>query len=99
MHMVMMVFRTSLEDEVLHLIDQEELPFTRLDDLQGKGESGIVTEARWGESNVALFLAVPDERLTTLRDRLQQFHEVLQLRPRSATAHLHAFVMPCIQWF
>jgi hypothetical protein len=35
--MVMMVFRTSLEHEVLPWVDQEQLPYTRLDGAQGKG--------------------------------------------------------------
>ena len=31
MQMVMMVFRTSLENEVLPWIEQEQLPYTRMD--------------------------------------------------------------------
>ena len=40
MQMVMMVFRTSLQSEVLPLVEQEQLPFTRLDGVQGKGATG-----------------------------------------------------------
>ena len=37
MQMVMMVFRTSLGHDILPLVEDEQLPFTRLDGLQGKG--------------------------------------------------------------
>jgi hypothetical protein len=42
MQMVMMVFRTSLEHDVLPLVEEEQLPYTRLDGLQGKGATGSV---------------------------------------------------------
>ena len=63
MQMVMMVFRTSLESDVLSLVEEEQLPFTRLDGVQGKGATGSVPGAvTWGGSNTVLLLAVPDDR-------------------------------------
>ncbi|MEP7153495.1 MAG: hypothetical protein ABI856_17480, partial [Nitrospira sp.] len=61
MQMVMMVFRTSLQSEVLPLVEQEELPFTRLDGVQGEGATGGVSDSvLWVGSNTVLLLAVPD---------------------------------------
>ena len=40
MQMVMMVFRTSMEGEVLPWVEQEQLPYTRLDGAQGQGSFG-----------------------------------------------------------
>lgn len=100
MQMVMMVFRTSVETEVLPLVEQEQLPFTRLDGLQGKGATGNVPgSVTWGGSNTILLLAVPDERLSAFRDRVHQFEEGLKARPKSAAFPFHIFVLPCIQWF
>jgi hypothetical protein len=65
MQMVMMVFRTSLEHEVLPWVDQEQLPYTRLDGAQGKGTTGTVPgSVTWGGgANSILLVVVPDDRL------------------------------------
>jgi hypothetical protein len=51
---------------VLLLVEQAELPFTRLDSTQGKGTKGASPAARFAMSgtNTVLLLAVPDERLS-----------------------------------
>ena len=100
MQMVMMVFRTSLEQEVLPLVEDEQLPFTRLDGLQGKGVTGSVPgSVTWGGSNTVLLLAVPDERLSGFRDRVHRFQDGLKSRPKTVGLPFHIFVLPCIQWF
>jgi hypothetical protein len=100
MQMVMMVFRTSLEQEVLPLVEDEQLPFTRLDGLQGKGATGSVPgSVTWGGSNTVLLLAVPDERLSGFRDRVHRFQDGLKSRPKAVGLPFHIFVLPCIQWF
>ena len=100
MQMVMMVFRTSLEHDVLPMIEEEELPFTRLDSVQGKGLTGnIPGSVTWGGSNTILLLAVPDERLASFRERASQFHEDRAARHKGVGIPFHAFIFPCIQWF
>ena len=101
MQMVMMVFRTSLESEVLPLVEQQEMPFTRLDSTQGKGTTGPVSGSSLTVSgtNTVLLLAVPDERLTPFRERVHQFQDGLQAHAKSGSVPFHIFVLPCIQWF
>jgi len=99
MQMVMMVFRTSLEQEVLPLVEEEALPFTRPDGLQGKGETGSVPgSVTWGGANTVLLLAVPDDRLKSFRDRVHRFQDEKKAHPKSVGVPFHIFVLPCIQW-
>jgi hypothetical protein len=100
MQMVMMVFRTTLESEVLPLVEKEQLPFTRLDGVQGKGVTGNVPgSSTWGGSNTILLVAVPDERLSPFRERVHQFQDELKRSPKPVPMPFHIFVLPCIQWF
>ena len=100
MQMVMMVFRTSLEHDVLPIIEEEKLSFTRLDSVQGKGVTGnIPGSVTWGGANTILLLAVPDERLASFRDRAYQLYEDRVGRHKSVGTPFHAFILPCIQWF
>lgn len=80
MQMIMMVFRSSLEGEVLHLVEQEQMPFTRLDSTQGKGTTGTVSGSSLTVSGMdtVLLLAVSDERLTGFRQRVHQFYNGLK---------------------
>jgi len=99
MQMVMMVFRTSLEAEVLPWVEQEQLPYTRLDGAQGRGVTGTVPGSiTWGGANSILLLAVPDDRLNSFRDRVRAFERELETQQRAMGAPFHIFVMPCIQW-
>ncbi len=100
MQLVMMVFRTSLEHDVLPMIEQEQMPFTRLDSVLGKGTTGNVPgSSTWGGSNTILLLAVPDERLASFRDRALRHHEELAARHKGVGTPFHTFILPCIQWF
>jgi len=101
MQMVMMVFRTSLESEVIPLVEQEQMPFTRLDSTQGKGVTGSVSGSSLtvSSTNTVLFMAVPDEQLTTFRERVHQFQHGLKAHAKSGSVPFHIFVLPCIQWF
>ena len=99
MQMVMMVFRTSMEGEVLPWVEHEQLPYTRLDGAQGKGATGTVPgSAMWvGGANSVLPLAVPDDRLDSFRDRVRAFERELEVQQRMEVP-FHIFVTPCIQW-
>lgn len=101
MQMVMMVFRTSTEAEVLSLVEQEQLPFTRLNGAEGKGAHGHTAPGLWAWEgpNTMLFVAVPDDRLSGFRDRVHHFQDELKTHPRSAGLPFHIFVLPCVQWF
>jgi hypothetical protein len=99
MQMVMMVFRTTLEDQVLPWLEHEQQAYTRLDSVGGKGASGAVPgSVTWGGSNTVILTAVPDERFNTFRDRVFQFHSQIQAKTRSGSVPFHTFVLPCVQW-
>ena len=99
MQMVMMVFRTSLEAEVLPWVEHEQVPYTRLDGAQGRGATGTVPgSVTWGGANSVLLLAVPDDRLNSFRDRVRAFERQLETQQRAMGVPFHIFVMPCIQW-
>jgi hypothetical protein len=99
MQMVMMVFRTSLEHEVLPWIEQEQLPYTRLDGAQGKGTTGTSRgSVTWGGANTVLLLAVPDDRLSKFRERVRTFEAEVAAQQRAAGVPFHIFVLPCTQW-
>ncbi|BCA56501.1 hypothetical protein W02_36410 [Nitrospira sp. KM1] len=100
MQMVLMVFRTSLETEVLPLIEHEQLPYTRLDGAQGKGLTGHVPgSSMWGGANTVVLLAVSDDRLASFRERILKYNEDCKSRPKPVTVPFHVFILPCIQWF
>ena len=94
-----MVFRSSLESEVLPLIEQEQLPFTRLDGVPGRGTTGNVPDSVSGGVNTVLLLAVPDERLSRFRERAHQLQDGLNAHAKAVSIPFHIFVLPCIQWF
>lgn len=97
--MVVMVFRTSLENEILPWIEQEQLSYTRLDSVQGKGSTGPVPDSvTWGGSNTVLLLALPDDRLNRFRDRLREFDARLEAWRQTEGTPFHVFVLPCLQW-
>ena len=99
MQMVMMVFRTSLESEVLPWVEEEGLTYTRIDGVQGTGDTGSVPgSVTWGGANSVLFLALSDDRLTPFRDRIRRYQLELERHPRTGGVPFHIFVLPCIQW-
>jgi hypothetical protein len=98
MQMMIMVFRTSMEGEVLPWVKQEQLPYTRLDGAQGTGATGTMPgSVWWGGANSVLLLALPDDRVASFRDRVGAFKEDLEVHQR-VNVPFHIFVMPCLQW-
>ena len=99
MLMVMMIFRTSLEDEVIPWVEEEGLSYTRMDGVQGKGATGTVPgSVIWGGANTILLIALPDDRLQRFRDRIREFDATLEPRRYTIGVPFHVFVLPCLQW-
>lgn len=98
MHMVVFVFRTTLEEAVLKLLEGEQVLYTRLEKVRGKGVTGIAPGSiTYGGANTIIWTAVSDERITKLQTKVEQFKTELSVR-RKVTPPFHAFMLPCVQW-
>ena len=98
MQMMLMVFRTSMAGEALPWVEQEQLPYTRLDGAQGAGATGTMPgSVWWGGANSVLLLAISDDRVSSFRVRVQTFKRELEVQQR-VDVPFHIFVMPCLQW-
>ena len=99
MRMVIMTFRSSLEDEVRKWLDAERLSFTFVDKAHGKGETGQDLDSIYGGgTNTMLFAGIQDEQLSGFRERTHNWQRRLTGEGK-VPLPLHPFVLPCIQWF
>ena len=99
MQMVIMTFRSSMEDQVVKYLQTERLSFTFVDKAHGKGVTGNdLGSIYWGGINTMLFAGVQDEQLTGFRERIHNWQRKLT-EDGKVPLPLHAFVLPCIQWF
>ena len=99
MQMVIMTFRSSLEEEVLKWMEAERLSFTFVEKAHGKGVTGQdFGPIYWGGINTMLFAGIPDEQLSGFRERIHDWHRKLSGEGK-APIPVHVFVLPCIQWF
>ena len=99
MQMVIMTFRSSMEDQVLKWLKTERLSFTFIDKAHGKGETGDdLGSIYWGGINTMLFAGIQDEQLSGFRERTLNWQRKLTGEGK-VPLPLHLFVLPCIQWF
>lgn len=99
MQMVIMTFRSSLENEVLKMLEAERLSFTFVDKAHGKGETGHDLDSIFpGGLNTMLYVGIQDEELSGFRERIHNWQRKLTGEGK-VQLPLHAFVLPCIQWF
>jgi hypothetical protein len=99
MQMVVMTFRSSMENTVLEWLKTERLSFTYLDQAHGKGKTGDdLGSMYWGGLNTMLFAGIPDEQLSGFRERIHTWQRTLT-GAADAPSPVHVFVLPCIQWF
>ena len=99
MKMVMIVFRDSLKDEVLTLLQAREIKaYTLLSEVTGMGQSGVargnVTSLGF---NSLVLVALPDQHADQVIGDLKVFHDGLAEEHPSGKAPVHAFVFPCTQ--
>ena len=99
MQMVIMMFRSSLEDEVLKMLKAERLSFKFVEKTNGKGETGQDLDIIFGKgTNTMLFAVIKDEELSGFRERTHNWQRKLT-GEGTVSLPLHRFVLPCIQWF
>ena len=99
MQMVIMTFRSTMEDQVVNWLKAEGLSFTFMDKAHGKGETGDdLSSIYWGGINTMLFAGIQDEQLSSFRERIHNWQRELTGGSK-APSPIHVFVVPCIQWF
>ena len=99
MQMVMMTFRSSLEEEVFKWLKAERISFTFVEKARGKGETGQDLDTIFGSgTNTMLFAGIPDDQLAGFRDRAYNLNRELG-EDGKVPRPFHIFVIPCIQWF
>ena len=99
MQMVIMTFRSSLEEEVVKWLEAERLSFTFVEKAHGKGETGHdLHSIYWGGINTMLFAGIQDEQLNGFRERILIWQRKLT-KDGQVSVPFHVFVLPCIQWF
>ena len=99
MQMVIMTFRSSLEDKVVKFLETERRSFTFVEKAHGKGTTGSdLSSIYWGGNNTMLFAGIQDEELNGFRERLLEWQ---RKRSQESTVPIpfHVFVLPCIKWF
>ena len=100
MQMVIMTFRSVLEDEVLKWLEEERLSFTFVENAHGKGKTGHdLSSIYWGGMNTMLFAGIQDEQLSDFRKRIHTWQRKLTGEDGvPVPVPVHIFVLPCIQW-
>ena len=99
MQMVFMTFRSSLEQEVIKVLEAEHVPYTFVEKAHGKGVTGHAPDSiYWGGGNTMLFVGLQDEQLDGFRERIYDLQRNL-VGEKRAQVPFHVFVLPCIQWF
>jgi hypothetical protein len=99
MQMVIITFRSSLEGELLKLLEAERLSFTFVEEAHGKGETGHDLDSIYsGGTNTMLFAGIQDGELSGFRERMHNWQRKLSGEGK-VPLPLHVFVLPCIQWF
>lgn len=99
MQMVVVIFRQSLETEILAVLRACHVPtFTEVAEVLGVGETGraLHTFSRPGSNSMVLAaLAEPDAERTIVA--LRSFRDRTAAQRRGAGVPLHVFVLPCEQ--
>ena len=97
MQMVIMTFRSVLENIVLDWLKTERLSFTYVNQAHGKGQTGDDLGA-WGGITTMLFAGIPDEQVSGFQERMHTWQRTLT-GAADVPSPVHVFVLPCIQWF
>ncbi len=97
--MVVIVFRKSLEVEVLALLRASHIDsYTDIAEVLGAGTTGpaLHTFARPGYNSLIL-AALPESDADRLVRALRTFRDAAEARQHGAPVPLHVFVLPCEQ--
>ncbi len=99
MQMVMIMFRSSLEADVLDILRAAAVPgYTDVHRVLGAGESGVRLDSfEQPGSNSLVVTALAERDASVLVERLRAFRDDASRRRRGAGVPLRVFVLPCRQ--
>jgi hypothetical protein len=99
MQMVMIVFRNSLEDDVLAVLRAlDVVAYTDFPKVFGVGEAGMAFHSfTWPGFNSMILAALEDSDAARLVRGLAAFRDSARARQDGAAIPLRAFVFPCDQ--
>jgi hypothetical protein len=99
MQMLAVIFRNSLESEVLDVLRACQVrAFTDIAEVLGAGETGLAlhTFARPGFNSLVL-AALAEPEVERVVRALREFRDRAVARQHGTAVPLHAFVLPCEQ--
>lgn len=99
MKMLMIIFRESLEQDMLKLLKELEVQaFTELPSVLGSGEAGPVFHTlAMPQTNAMVLSALTDDHAERVIADLRAYRENLTERQSGAYIPLRVFVLPCDQ--
>lgn len=99
MEMIFVVFRSSLEADILRVLEQERIAgFTMLPDILGIGATGRALHAYpWPASNTLLLAALEEPDTGRLLAALEAFRAGAARNQHGADIPLRVFTVPCRQ--
>ncbi len=97
--MVLIVFRASLEPEVMTVLAMHDVRgYTHLPRVVGVGEAGARLDSfEQPGFNSLILTALDDVEAQRLVDGLREFRDDAVARQHGTTIPLRAFVLPCVQ--
>jgi hypothetical protein len=99
MKMMLLVFRNSLEEEVLHLLKSLEVKaFTEAPEVLGMGETeSAFSSSAARRSNSMILAALEQEQADKVVKGLKAFRNQLSQQEQDAKIPIRAFLLPCEQ--
>ena len=98
MKMLMVVFRQSLEEDILQLLREQHVKaFTEAPKVFGVGEAGnAFASFDYPGHNCLIFSALPDEQAEQVAGMLKAFRNRMEQR-KGVNVGLRVFLLPCEQ--
>ena len=99
MRMVMIIFRQSLEDDILRLFEELRVQaFTESPKVFGVGEAGSAfTSFAWPGHNCMIFSALADDQAGRVVEGLRALRDRLARGQHGAAIPIRVFLLPCEQ--
>ena len=99
MKMLLIVFRDSLEDEMLVVLKELGVKaFTELQKVGGTGETGAAFHSFTSPgANSMILTALPKDHAERVVSGLQSFRDQLAKQQKGAKIPMRVFVLPCLQ--